>query len=80
MIWVSRESGSLNRLFWVLHNTVSNFVDWPHSDAVMLYTGYVKARDGIIPVHCPMKKQLCACWCIQEESHCCKGYLSSAKN
>jgi hypothetical protein len=33
-----------------LRSTVNNFVGWPHSGAVMHYSGYVEPQDGAVPV------------------------------
>jgi hypothetical protein len=53
-------------------STVSNFVAWSHSGAVMHCTGYVEPWDAAMSILLSFqKKQFCAC--VYSESHCCKG-------
>jgi hypothetical protein len=57
-----------------IHSTVNNFVDWPHSGAIVHYSGYVEPQDGAMSVLLSSQKEAVVCvWCIQKESHCCEG-------
>jgi hypothetical protein len=38
------------KLFTVIHSTLNNFMDWPHSGAVMNYSRYVEPQDGTVSV------------------------------
>jgi hypothetical protein len=60
-------------------STIKNSVDWPHSGAVMHFSGYVKQQDGVISVILSSQQEVVACVrCIQKESHCCEGQLSAS--
>jgi hypothetical protein len=57
-----------------IRSTVNNFEDWPHSGAVMHYSGYVEPRDGALSFLLSSQQEAVACVrCIQKESHCCEG-------
>jgi hypothetical protein len=51
-------------------STVHNFVCWPHSGAVMHYTGYTESWDGAVSVLLSSQQEAVArAWFIQTESH-----------
>jgi hypothetical protein len=54
----------------------SILMDWQHSRALMLYTGYVEPRDGAVSVSSLVLARRGCVRCIQKESHCCEGQLS----
>jgi hypothetical protein len=57
----------------IIRSTVNNFVDWPHSGAVMHYSGYVESRDGAVSFSCPRKKQSRACNVFRKKFTVVKG-------
>jgi hypothetical protein len=57
-----------------IRSTVNNFMDCPHSGAVMHYSGYVEPRDGALSFLPSSQQEAVVCmWGIQKESHCCDG-------
>jgi hypothetical protein len=57
----------------IIRSTV-DFMDWPHSGAVMHYSGYMEPRDGAVSILLSSQQEAVACMqCIQKESRCCQG-------
>jgi hypothetical protein len=55
-------------------STVNNFVDWPHSGAVMHYSRCVEPHVGAMSVLLSSQQEAVVCvLCIQKESHCFEG-------
>jgi hypothetical protein len=60
----------MNCIDFIIRSTVNNFVDWPHSGAVMCYSGYMEPRDGAVPVLLYSLQETVACVrCIPKEIH-----------
>jgi hypothetical protein len=57
-----------------IRGIVNNFVEWPHSGAVMHFNQYMEPRDGAMSVLLSSQKEAVACVLyIQKECHYCKG-------
>jgi hypothetical protein len=48
-------------IYIYIYSTVNNFMDWPHSGAVMHYSGYVEPQDGAI--HSSLIPATSSCLC-----------------
>jgi hypothetical protein len=56
-----------------IHSTVNNFVEWPHSGAVIHYSGRVGHKIVPCPLSCPSIKQLHMCSVFQMKVTVVKG-------
>jgi hypothetical protein len=65
-----------------IRGTVNNFVEWPHSGAVMHCSEYIEPRDGAVSVLLSsQKKQLRVCGVFRKNTIAMKGsFLRAAKS
>jgi hypothetical protein len=66
---------------WIhlIRGTVNNFVEWPHSVAVMHCSEYMEPRDSAVSVLLSSQEEAVVCvLCIHKECHC--SFLRAAKS